>query len=426
MAFVFELPEVGEGVVEAEVVSWNVAVGDFVQVDQPLCEITTDKAQLEISSPKAGQVLRLHGEPGDIIKVHSPLVELDTAADGAAASVPTNGGGNPTPAPAQAPAPSMAAPAARASAAPPPAATPVSDPGRRGATKAAPAVRREARELGIDIHAVPGSGPGGRITRGDLATYDTPAPAPMRAPALPQAHVVPSGSEERIKILGVRRKIAEQMRISKDTAAHFTYVEEVDCAALVDLRTRMKLAAADRGVKLTYIPIIMKAVSLVLRDFPNVNAVMDEASFELVVKGDHNIGISTDTPNGLYVPVIRNVEQKSILHLAAEMAELTERTRQGKAKLDELRGGTFTMTSVGAIGGVLATPILNVPEVAILGVNAIREQAVVRDGQVVIRPMMFLSPSFDHRVIDGAVGARFVAALKDVLEHPEKLLMELR
>ncbi len=428
MAFVFELPEVGEGVVEAEVVSWNVQEGDFVQVDQPLCEITTDKAQLEISSPKAGRVLKLHGQPGDIVKVHSPLVELDTDASGAGEA----------PAPSAPPAPAAAppAPAPRAPAPPAPtngagAAQELSDPATRAATKAAPAVRREAKELGIDIHEVPGSGPGGRITRNDLAVYQTPEPAapaapPVRSPALPQLATLESGQEERIKILGVRRAIAEQMARSKHTAAHFTYVEEVDCGELVELRQRMKRFAADRGIKLTYLPIIMKAVSLVLLDFPNLNAVMDEDRFELVVKGDHHIGISTDTPNGLYVPVLRNVEQKSILHLAAEMTELTERTRQGKAKLDELRGGTFTMTSVGAIGGVLATPILNVPQVAILGVNAIREQAVVRNGEIVVRPMMYLSPSFDHRVIDGGVGARFVAALKDVLENPEKLLMELR
>ena len=188
----------------------------------------------------------------------------------------------------------------------------------------------------------------------------------------------------------------------------------------------MKKIAADRGIKLTYIPILMKATSLVLREFPNLNAVMDEEAMELVVKGDHNFGVACDTPNGLYVPVIKSVEQKSILHIAAELDDLVTRTRAGKAKLDELRGGTFTMTSVGSIGGVLATPILNVPEVAILGVNAIRDQAVVRNGQIVIRPMMYLSPSFDHRVIDGAVGARFVAALKAVIEEPERLLVELR
>lgn len=281
----------------------------------------------------------------------------------------------------------------------------------------------------MDIHQVPGSGPGGRVTHDDIQSYQAPAAQasgalPVAAPALPQ--VLPSGAEERVKIVGIRRKIAEQMVKSKHTAPHFTYVEEVDCTKLVELRTALKPIAAAQGVKLTYIPLVMKAVSVVLRQFPNVNAVMDEDNFELVVKGDHNFGISCDTPNGLFVPVVKNIEQKSVLHIAAEMADLVERTRAGKAKLDELRGGTFTLTSVGSIGGVFATPILNVPEVAILGVNAIRDAAVVRNGEVVVRKMMYLSPSFDHRVIDGAVGARFVAALKHVLENPEALLLELR
>ncbi len=286
-------------------------------------------------------------------------------------------------------------------------------------------MRRNAREQGIDIHQVAGTGRGGRVTHDDLAAFQAPAsmPEPKLPPALPQ--VLPSGEEERIKILGVRRKIAEQMVKSKHTAPHFTYVEEIDCSELVRLRKRMKPLAAEHGIRLTYIPIIMKAVSVVMREFPNVNAVMDEERFELVVKGDHNFGISVDTPNGLYVPVIRNVEQKSILRIAMEMTDLADRTRAGKASLDELRGGTFTFTSVGSIGGVLATPILNVPEVAILGINAIRDRAVVEKGEVVVKPMMYLSPSFDHRIIDGAVGARFVAALKAVLENPERLLLEL-
>ncbi len=426
MAFVFDLPEVGEGVVEAEVVAWNVNVGDYVAEDQILCEITTDKATLEITSPKAGRVIQLHGSPGDIVKVHTPLVELDTdASDNGVSAVPPKAAA-PAPAPAVAP---TAPVAPRAPSSPPvaaPSAGPASDPSSRAETKATPAVRRSAREQGIDVSLVPGTGPGGRVTHDDLQSFRTPADAGASAiapPALPQ--VRPSGSEERIKILGIRRKIAEQMVKSKHTAPHFTYVEEVDCTELVDLRNKLKAVAAERGIKLTYIPIIMKAVSLVMRDFPNVNSVMDEEKFELVVKGDHNFGISTDTPNGLFVPVIKNVEQKSILRIAAEMTELTTRTREGKASLDELRGGTFTLTSVGAIGGVLATPILNVPEVAILGINAIRDAAVVRDGEIVVRKMMYLSPSFDHRVIDGAVGARFVAALKQLLENPERLLLEL-
>jgi pyruvate dehydrogenase E2 component (dihydrolipoamide acetyltransferase) len=425
MSFVFQLPEVGEGVVEAEVIAWHVNVGDVVAENDPLCEITTDKAQLEISSPKSGRILKLHGEPGDIIRVHTPLVEIDESANTAATPASNNGmsTGPAAPPTAAPPTPPPVAPPAPAHAAAAPAAP-------SGPAKATPAVRRHAREAGIDIHDVSGTGRGGRVTHDDLSKHSAPTPMtaemplPKAPPALPQ--VMPSGTEERIKIIGIRRKIAEQMVKSKHTAPHFTYVEEIDCTKLVELRNSLKVFAAERGVKLTYIPLMMKACSIAMRQFPNVNAVMDEERFELVVKGDHNFGISCDTPNGLYVPVIKNVEQKSILHIAAEMADLVERTRTGKAKLDELRGGTFTLTSVGSIGGAFATPILNVPEVAILGVNAIRDAAVVRDGEIVIRKMMYLSPSFDHRVIDGAIGARFIAHLKHILEHPESLLLELK
>jgi pyruvate dehydrogenase E2 component (dihydrolipoamide acetyltransferase) len=413
MAFVFDLPEIGEGVIEAEVISWKVNVGDRVEVDQLLCEITTDKAQLDMTSPKAGTIVKLYAEPGDIVRVHTPLVAIDESG---APAPSTNGAGEPV-------APPESAPAKKA--APAPEAKSASNPTTRGAAKATPAVRRRARELAVDIDAVPGTGPRGRVTHDDLHSFKTPdAPLPIAPVALPQ--VLPSGAEERIKIIGIRRKIAEQMVKSVHTAPHFTYVEEVDCTRLVALRDQLKILAAERGIKLTYIPIVMKACSVVIgREFPNINANMDTDKFELVVKGDHNFGISCDTPNGLFVPVIKNVEQKSILRIAADMNDLVERTRAGKAKLDELRGGTFTLTSVGAIGGVFATPILNIPEVAILGVNAIRDRAVVIDGEIVVRKMMYLSPSFDHRVIDGAVGARFVAALKKVLEAPESLLLDL-
>lgn len=433
MAFVFELPEIGEGVVEGEIVSWLVNVGDAVSRDQPFCEIMTDKATVEISSPTGGTVLKLHGEPGDIIKVHEPLAEIDE-----------NGAGAPTPTPAKAEAPTPAkAPAAAPAAAPPvpapPAAAPppvaprrgaaLSDPASRAHTKAAPAVRRDARERGVDIHAVPGTGPGGRVTRSDLDAFDarvptdTPAQLPVAPPALPQVH--PSGHEEVVKIIGLRRKIAQQMLAAKQTAPHFTYVEEIDVTELVSLRKRLKPRAAERGIKLTYLPFIMKACSVAFREFPNVNATMDSDKYELTVKGDHNIGIATDTPKGLFVPVIKNVEHKSILHLAAEIADLTGRVREGRASVDEMSGGTFTITSVGNIGGMLATPILNVPEVAILGVNAIRERPVVHHGEIVVRKMLYLSPSFDHRIIDGAVGARFIARLKGLLEDPAELLVEL-
>lgn len=435
MAFVFEMPEVGEGVVEAEIAEWLVEVGEVVAVDQPLCEITTDKASLEISSPKAGRLVKVYGAPGDIVGVHTPLAEIDLDAEGAAPAPPAATQAAPAtppePTPSKAPAPAAPSPAPVAPAAPPPApaSAEASDPATRGLTKATPAVRRHARELDIDVSEVPGTGPGGRVSHDDLARFQqdgasTSAERAIAPPALPQA--APSVADQRIPIRGVRRRIAERMQAAKQTAPHFTYVEEVDCTKLVEVRTLLKPRAAERGIKLTYIPFIAKACSIAFRDFPNVNATMDEEANELVVRGAHHFGISVDTPNGLVVPVIRDVQTKSILQLAAEMQELFARTRDGKARLEELSGSTFTITSVGSIGGVLATPILNVPEVGILGVNQIKKKAVVLDDDsIAVRHRTYLSPSFDHRVIDGAVAARFVRRLKELLENPELLLVEL-
>ncbi len=433
--FQFELPEIGEGVIEGEVVRWLVAEGDLIAEDQPVCEIMTDKATVEISTPKSGKVVKLYHAEGDMVPVHTPLVDI--ATDGSSASAPA-----PKPAPAPAPAANgvTAAPVAAApvAAAPPPPAplaiapTPAPAPAPRAAgakALATPAVRRHARELGVDLQAVPGSGKAGRVTHADLDSYAAPssdaAPAPVASPAVPQSKAVPSGAEERVKIIGLRRKIAEQMVRSKHTAPHFTYVDEIDVTELVRMRTQLKAQAAARGVKLTYLPFVMKAAAVVFREFPNVNAVVEEDPLTLVVKGDVNIGVATDTPQGLFVPVVKNVEQKSVLQIAAEMADLVSRTREGKVRMDELQGGTFTVTSVGNIGGVFATPILNVPEVAILGVNRIVKRPMVVDGEIAIRDMMYLSPSFDHRIIDGAVAARFVAALKVVLENPASLILDL-
>jgi pyruvate dehydrogenase E2 component (dihydrolipoamide acetyltransferase) len=289
---------------------------------------------------------------------------------------------------------------------------------------ASPAVRHAARSAGVDVNAVPGTGKDGRVTRADIEAFVAHPSAVVAPPAL-QAPA-PRQGDERVKIIGLRRKIAEKMVQSYRTAPHFTYVDEVDCHKLVALRKALNDQAADRGVKLSYLPFILKALAVTFREFPTLNAVMDEEELTLVVRGEVNIGIATDTPAGLYVPVVRNVDQKSLLELAVEVQDLSTRTRENKVRLDELTGGTFTVTSVGNIGGRFATPILNHPEVAILGVNQIHDRPVAVNGQVVVRPMMYLSPSFDHRVIDGAVAARFVGALKRLLEQPEALLLDLR
>lgn len=421
--FVFELPEIGEGVVEGEIVQWLVKPGEVVSVDQPVCEIMTDKATVEISSPKAGTIAAVHGEPGDVIKVHTPLVDIDEGGAGAGAPKPA-----PTPAPAPAAAaaaPVAPAPAPRAAA---PAAAPASNPGTRNKTLATPAVRSHARSQDVDINAVPGSGRNGRVTRADIDAFVAHPGALVAPPAItvpgPGPSPVAIPGDQRVKIIGLRRKIAEKMVESYRRIPHFCYVDEVDATALVAMRKELKGIAGEQGAKLTYLPFIMKALVAAFRKFPTVNAVMDEAENTLVVRGAVNIGIATDTPAGLYVPVVKNVQSKSILQLAVEIREIVERTQNGTATLDDFTGGTFTITSVGNIGGRFATPIINSPEVAILGVNQIHDRPMVIDGEIVARKMMYLSPSFDHRVIDGAVAARFVSEVKALLESPNRLLLE--
>lgn len=416
--FVFELPEVGEGVIEGELVKWLVSIGDAVQEDQPICELMTDKATIEISSPKNGTVHKLHCDVGDIIEVHTPLIEINT--DG---SAPVS-----TPAKTN---PNKEKPKPKAESRPAPAPVP-SKPVQQSTTSptsgkvlASPAVRAMANTEGVDLSNMQGSGKGGRITRSDVARASAQtSPTPIRPPAIQSAPL--RGQDEEVKIIGLRRKIAEKMVEAVQRAPHFTYVDEVDATELVALRKSLKSLASEKGVKLTYLPFIMKALAIVFADFPTINANMNEESFSLILRSSVNIGIATDTPQGLFVPVIKDVQSKSILELAHEINDITARTRENRVQLHELQGGTFTITSVGNIGGRFATPIINHPEVAILGVNQIHDRPMVINGEVVPRKMMYLSPSFDHRVIDGAVAARFVSALKSILENPQRLLLELR
>lgn len=433
MAFEFKLPDIGEGVVEGEVVTWHFAEGDQVQEDDPLVEVMTDKATVTIPSPTAGIISKIFFQEGDIAPVGELLISI--ATDGTA--------------PTETPAPAPPAPSAGANAAP--AVSPVAAPTAAGGGRralATPATRKRARELGVDIQGISGTGPGGRVTltdveraaAGSAATPPTiptvsnaapPRPAPIRPVATPRpaasaTPIVSTADSEVVPIRGLRKKIYEKMALSKRTASHFTYVEEVDMTRLVETRKRLRPRAEKAGAKLTYLPFIMKAVTLGLMDFPEINAVIDDERMEMTQFKSYNLSIAVATDNGLTVPVIHGVEKKSIFELAETLADVSERARQGKLQRSEFQGGTFTITSLGTLGGMFATPILNYPEVGILGIHKIEDRPVAIDGEIVIRKRMYLSSSFDHRVIDGHVGAGFVQRVKDLLEDPDALLLELR
>ena len=425
MPFEFRLPDIGEGVAEGEIVRWFVKEGEPVQEDAPLVSVLTDKANVEIPSPKAGKILRLHAQVGEKVKVGGLLVTIETA------------GGAPAPPAARAPAASP--PAAKSPAGPAVASTPVAAPApppseSGGRVLASPFLRRKAAEMGIDITQVRGTGPGGRITEGDVQAASAPVGPVAQPPAVPEAVPVstpgpsPPGRDviTKIPIRGVRRVIADHMTESVHRAAHFTYVEEVDATELARFRERMARHVESQGVKLSYLPFIIRGVIAGLRKYPNMNATMNDERGELWVHSAHHIGVATAAPDGLLVPVIRDADSKSVAQLAREIQDLSERGRVGKLTRAELSGSTFTISSLGALGGVMATPILNYPEVAILGVHKIQRRPVFRpDGSVGGADLMNLSVSLDHRVLDGILAAQFLAVVKSYLEDPHQLFAEM-
>ncbi len=440
MSYEFRLPDIGEGVAEGEVVKWFVEEGGTIAEDAPLVSVLTDKANVEIPSPKAGRILTLHARVGDKVKVGGLLVTIEVA-------------GAPSPGPRPSPTPPLAStmPAAEGSVAPAtPPATPVATTSA-ARILATPAVRRLAAERGIDLATVRGTGPNGRISEADLpraappaptappapaaaapvvATAPAaPAPAPSTVPAPPTptpTAVASAAGDERIPLRGIRRVIAEHMAQSVHTAAHYTYVEEVDVTELVRVRERMAKHIERNGVKLSYLPFLVKAVVAGLKAHPRLNAAMDDARQELVVRKAYNVGIAVAAPDGLMVPVLHGADHKSLTRLAKEIQELAEKGRAGKLTREELSGGTFTITSLGALGGVLATPILNYPEVGILGVHKIVRRPVYRpDGSVGPADLMNLSVSLDHRVLDGILAAQFLQVVKANLEDPHLLFADL-
>jgi pyruvate dehydrogenase E2 component (dihydrolipoamide acetyltransferase) len=411
MARDFKLPDIGEGVHEGEVVKWFVKEGDAVRENDPIVEVMTDKVTVQIPSPVTGKILQLRAKEGEVVKVGSTLIVFGEAGEIAPAKPAASPTGTaPPPAP------------ARSSAPPPP-------PPGSGDALAAPAVRRLARELNVNLATIRGSGPQGRITEDDVRRpARTTAPSPITTPAstpLPAVTAAPSTVEERIPILGLRKRIFEKMAKSTSTAAHFTYVEEVDMSQLVHLRDNLKESAERKGLKLTFLPFFIKASLGALKQFPTLNASVDDAQNELVVKRYFNIGIATATDEGLTVTVVHDADRKDLWGLAQEVERLAEAARDKKLSLFDVQGSTFTITSLGKEGGILATPIINWPEVAILGIHKIEKRPIVRNDQIVVRDMMYLSCSFDHRVIDGHVGAAFVQSVRNNLEHPALLFVDL-
>jgi pyruvate dehydrogenase E2 component (dihydrolipoamide acetyltransferase) len=424
MAFDFYMPDIGEGVVEGEIVAWKVKVGDKVALDQPLVEVMTDKATVELPSPRAGTITQINYKDGDICPVGKVLVVIDEA--GAPAGKASNGERTAEhAAPAAAAAPARASGGSTGSSAGGIQVVDVSQD--RARVLATPATRRLARELGVELGRVPATGKHGRVTSDDVRNFkDRPgaATAPAARGHTPVA-VARGGDEERIPLRGMRKRIAESMARSKSTAAHFTYVEEIDMTDLVAVRERAKARASERGVKLTYLPFIVKAVVSGLKKWPMLNASLDETTQEIVRKRYYHIGIAAQGPQGLAVSVVRDADRRSIFELSQEIDRLGEAVRSGTATRDDLTGSTFTITSLGKLGGVLATPIINFPEVAILGVHKIEERPAVRGGQIVARHLMNLSISVDHRLADGWDGAMFLQEVKSLLEDPTTMFMEM-
>ena len=406
MTFDLRLPDIGEGVAEGEVIKWMAKEGDSIKEDQPIVEVMTDKVNVQIPAPRSGKVLKILVKEGDVAKVGQTIMVID---DGSA------GGSSPSiPAP-----PQTSVPSAHPQQSPPsPAPTVV---------LATPATRRLAREMGVDISEVRGSGPQGRITDDDVRRF---ASGPRGGPSTVTVQQPPStpargGKEELIPLKGIRKTISERMLKSLQTSAQVTHVDEVDVTELVILREAFRGSAEKKGVRLTYLPFIIKAVVPALKEFPYVNSSLDEQSGNIVLKKYYNFGIATDTEQGLVVPVVKDVDTKDIFELAGEVEKLADRARRGQLTLEEVHGSTFTITNVGAIGGLFATPIVNLPEVAILGLHKITKRPVVRDGKIEVRDMTYLSLSFDHRVVDGAYAARFTSRVIETIQDTKKLLSEV-
>jgi 2-oxoisovalerate dehydrogenase E2 component (dihydrolipoyl transacylase) len=401
--YIFKLPDLGEGTVESEIGEWFVKLGDFVEEETVVCTMMTDKAAVELASPVSGTVVQLAGEPGDIVAVGAALIVFDSAAGAAKKPV------------------EKAAPEARQATAPE--AEPVA-PAPSGDESAArvitsPAIRRRAKEAGIDLNLVPGSGAGGRIQRRDFDNY-----LKASATGTPLARAgVPSTAIKEIKVIGLRRMIAERMTRATQEIPHFTYVEEIDITELEALRTHLNSRQSDAAERLTLLPFLGLALMRALKEFPQCNATYDKERNILLQYEAVHLGIATQTPDGLKVPVIKHAEMQDINGLAAEIRRVTSAARENTAKKSDLTGGTITITSLGKLGGIASTPVINLPEVGIIGVNRAVERPMVVNGQIAVRLMMNLSSSFDHRFVDGYDAAAMIQRIKELLEHPATIFL---
>jgi pyruvate dehydrogenase E2 component (dihydrolipoamide acetyltransferase) len=442
-----QLPELGEGVTEGELVKWLVKPGDKIEADQPVAEMMTDKATVEVPSPTGGVVKELKSKEGTVVAVGDVMLVLDV--EGAAAEAPAKAAHAapaaakaPTAAPAQAAAPAAAAKPALASVAP----MAAHAGAKAGAFEtvlppadvkvlATPATRRLAREMGVDINHLPGSGIAGRVTREDVLARGTGAVAggqpAYQTPSIPRpGYQGPAGAvEERVPLKGIRKKIAENLQMAKHVIPHFTLMDEANVTSLVKMREELKTQAEKAGVKITYLPFVMKALIATIREFPMFNASIDDAAQEIVYKKYFNLGFAADTPNGLLVPVIKGAEHKTVLQLSKEINELAKKARDGKLGLDEMKGATITITNIGSVGGTYATPIINHPEVAILGMYKISDKPVIKQGangmEIDVIKSMNFTITCDHRLIDGAVAANFLKAFINRIENPGVLMLDM-
>jgi len=410
--YIFKLPDLGEGTVESEIGEWYIKVGDQVVEEDVVATMMTDKAAVELSSPVSGKVVKLAGEPGDIVAVGAPLVifETGTAAPEklAKASTPgTGNGGNGA----------DSEPTAETVPVEPP--VEAADSLMRSRVVTSPAIRRMAKEAGVDLALVAGSGPGGRISRKDFDQFlERQALAGAAIPARPAA-----ATTSEVKVIGLRRIIAERMSAANREIPHFSYVEELDITELEALRRHLNSKKSDDAERLTLLPFLGLALVRALREFPQCNTTYDKERNVLLRHGAVHLGVATQTPDGLKVPVVRHAEARSIDDLASEIRRVSNAARDSSAKKDELSGSTITITSLGKLGGIASTPIINLPEVAIIGVNRAVERPVVINGQIAVRLMMNLSSSFDHRFVDGYDGAAMIQSIKDMLEHPATIFL---